>query len=162
MSNEFLIIQNFSSKNNAGVKEAVDRLSNRELSGIWTVFIKWVTKSTNAFPTSEPADRESMYSTFSTMSSMAIYSMENVSFTEPQTLGPAVKALNSVLKSVSCKKAGTLMCQMSEKYWKNHPELELSLAVNVIYWYLSQALLPKAPVCLFIIYTLNPHLVLKT
>lgn len=83
------------------------------------------------------------------MSTMATYTIQNMSNNEPHGLTPSLKAMNGSLKLVTCKKAGASICEMSEHYWKVHPELEMILSVNVISWLLTQALHPKASVGYF-------------
>jgi len=127
------------------VKEAVERLSKKELSGIWSVFVKWVTDSVESVSKEVP-EKEFAITTIRVMSSMATFSLANVSSPEPQVLSSCVKSMNDALKFVTCKKTGASVCDMSEKYWKIHPELELDMSVNAIRWLLNQALLPKATV----------------
>lgn len=139
----FRIIQN-----NTAVKEALDRLSKKELCGIWSIFGKWVNESISAI-SEEPeltANDEFPLITLFTMSSMASLTIDCSGSNEPQALGAAIKSMNKVLKSISCKKTGLSICQTSEKYWKIHPDTEVPLCVGVVWWYLTQALLPKATV----------------
>ena len=72
--------------------------------------------------------------------------MDNFSSSEPKGLGPAVEMLNKALKLISCPKAGEQICEMSATYWKIHVQLESSLSVNVVIWFLIQALNNKAAV----------------
>lgn len=131
------------------MKEAVERLSKKELSGIWSVFGKWVSESVNCVSNNLP-DKDFAFNTIFIMSSMATFSLANISNPEPLVLGSCVKSLNETLKFVTCKKAGASVCEMSEKYWKIHTELELNLSINVIHWLLNQALAPKATVSYFL------------
>lgn len=143
----------------SAVKEAVERLSKKELSGIWSVFVKWVTDSVESVNKELP-EKEFALSTMLIMSSMATLSLTNVSSSEPQVLASCIKSMNATLKVVTCKKTGASICDMSEKYWKIHPELELEMSVNVISWLLNQALLPKATVSLnFTIFLIIPYMV---
>jgi hypothetical protein len=92
-------------------------------------------------------EKDSIMKTLLIMSTMATYTIQNMSINnEPQGLSPSLKAMNQSLKLVTCKKAGTSICEMSEHYWKVHPEVEIILSVNVISWLLTQALHPKATV----------------
>lgn len=135
------------------MKEAVESLSKKELSGIWTVFSKWITDSCTALTEDpESLDGKLALTTLVAMSHMGLYTLEyvNTNGSEPQTFGASVKAMNKVLSSVSCKKAGNAICQLNEKYWKLHAELELLLCINVIHWYLTQACQEKATVSPFL------------
>lgn len=131
------------------VKEAVEKLSKKELSGIWSVFVKWVTDSVESVCKESP-EKDFALRTILAMSSIATLSLANVTSSEPQVLGSCVKSMNNSLKFVSCRKAGASVCEMSAKYWKTHPELEVEMSVNAISWLLNQALLPKATVRLII------------
>jgi len=91
-------------------------------------------------------EKDSIMKILLIMSTMATYTIENISNNEPQGLSQSLKAMNGSLKFVTCKKAGASICEMSEHYWKVHPELEMILSVNVICWLLTQALQPKATV----------------
>ena len=107
--------------------------------------MKWVTDSVES-ASKEVPEKEFAITTILVMSSMATFSLANVSSPEPQVLSSCVKSMNDALKFVTCKKTGASVCDMSEKYWKIHPELELEMCVNAIRWLLNQALLPKATV----------------
>jgi hypothetical protein len=91
-------------------------------------------------------EKDSIMKVLLIMSTMATYTIENISTNEPQGLSPSLKAMNGSLKLVTCKKAGASICEMSEHYWKVHPELEMIFSVNVISWLLTHALHPKATV----------------
>lgn len=135
------------------VKESVDRLTTRDLQGIWTVLKKWVTETITALKenhlAAEPTKTELIMNTLLILSTMATYTIHNKFNNEPSGLAVSVKAMNESLKLISCKKAGAVVCEMSELYWKTHPELEIPLAINTIHWLISQALQPKATVVLF-------------
>lgn len=132
-------------ENISAVRESVDRLSNKDLCGIWTVFTKWVAHATNSLKENPNLpENDSIMTTLLFMSTMATYTIHNMSNNEPQGLQPSVKAMNGSLKFVNCKKAATSICKMSEHYWKVHPELETFLSINTIQWFLTQAIHPKA------------------
>lgn len=136
-------------QNDSSVKESVDRLSKKDLCGIWTVFTKWITEITNLLKENpESTEKDSVMNSLLIMSTMATYTIHNMSNVEPQGLNPSVKAMNGSLKFITCKKAATSICKMSEHYWKVHPELEISLSINAIHCLLTQALHPKATVCI--------------
>ena len=99
----------------------------------------------------ESMEEDSVMNSLLILSTVATYTISNISNNEPNGLQPSVKAMNGSLKLVNCKKTGTSICEMSENYWKVHPELEISLSINSIHWLLIQALQPKATVC-FLLY----------
>jgi len=89
------------------------------------------------------------------MAVLATYTMDNFSSSEPKGLSSSVETLNRALKSISCTKTGEQIYEMSIKYWKIHPQLEMTLSVNVIHWLLIQTLNSKAAVSYFSILILD-------
>ncbi len=108
-----------------------------------------ITKSLKETPAESP-EKNVIVNSILVMSTMASYTISNMSNNQPQGLELSVKAMNGSLKFLTCKKAGTSICEMSERYWKVHPEFEIPFAVNTIHWLLTQALQPKATVAYYI------------
>lgn len=150
-NSEFSSLQNYSS-----VKEAVDRVSQKELSGIWTVFSQWIKEDSEQIknPSQEDGDIKSSVTVVSAMAAMASHSLDNVSSTEPPGLKVSILTMNSLLPSLSCKKTALSICELCEKYWKIHPELTQNLVSLVIEWLITSNLNGKGGVCfnLFHIY----------
>lgn len=129
------------------MKESIDRLSKKDLCLIWTVFVKWVTNLTTSLKENPIAtEKDTIMNSLYVMSMVTSYTIHNMSTTEPNGLNQSIKAMNSCLKLITCKKTGTSICEMSELFWKVHPELEISLSTNAVFWLLTQALHPKSTV----------------
>jgi hypothetical protein len=108
------------------------------------VFHKWVKESVESISDHEmPSETNNI---LMVMSVMAIYSLDNVSSLHLQGLKPSILLMNGVLKSITCKKTGKSICEMSEKFWKTHPECESNLAPEVIEWLVKSILDAKGMV----------------
>lgn len=123
-------------------------MSSKELGAIWTVMVKWITSSLRQVVNSETQsdEKEHEMKVVGILANMAILTITNMSSNEPVNLRSAIRAMNETLDAITNKKTGTQICDMCEKYWKLHPELELDLSINVVRWLLKQASQPNATV----------------
>ena len=126
-------------QNNNNVKEAVDRLSQKNLATLWIVFSRWIKECAERINANvSPVADEDTLSYFLAISTMAIFSIENVSVTKPKGLETSVVTMNDLLKLIDCKKTGINICEMSAQFWKTNSEVECLLSANVIEWLLKQ------------------------
>ena len=108
------------------------------------VLHKWVKESVESI--SDHEMQSETHNILMVMSAMAIYTLDNVSSQHLQGLKPSILLMNGILKKITCKKTGKSICEMSEKFWKTHPECESNLAPEVIEWLVQSILDTKGTV----------------